>query len=124
MRMTNSLLFVAFVLSGTLLLAQGQASAKVLNVSGTIVLSSIDTAGGMRADQVFALLSDNAGSDPSANTGDDPPVESTDPPNPCGNGLPANDPGVVIDNYNALVGQGISPTDAEQIAQITGETGI
>jgi hypothetical protein len=113
MTMTNSLLFVAFVLgSGTLVLAQGQASPKVLNVSGTTVLSTIDTAGGMRADQVFALLSDSAAyldpsvseADPpaepavlsdfcneaplndtsscSANRGD-PPAESADPPNPC-----------------------------------------
>lgn len=122
MRMTNSLLFVALVLgSGTLLLAQGQASPKVLNVSATTVLSTIDTAGGMRADQVFALLSDSAGYfDPSAKEAD-PPAESTDPP--YGNGPVADDPRAV-DNYDALVGQGISQTDAKQIAQITRETGI
>lgn len=130
MRMTNSLLFVAFVLgSGALLPAQDHLSVasptSFNNAGGATLLARIDTTGGMRADEVFALLSDGAGySDPSANEAD-PPAESSDPPNPCGNGPVANsDPGIAIDNYNALVGQGISPTDARQMAKITGETGI
>jgi hypothetical protein len=129
MKITNSLLFVAFVLgSGTLLPAQDHlsvASPTSFNAGGAALLARIDTTGGMRAGEVFALLSDNAGySDPSANEAD-PPAESSDSPSPCGNSPSTNaDPSVAIDNYEALVRQGISATDARQIAQITGKTGI
>ena len=127
MKITNSLLFVAFVLgSGRLLPAQDHLSvaSPTSKASGATVLARIDTTGGMRADQVLALLSDSASySDPSAKEAD-PPAESADPPNPCGNGSVVDGPRTVIDNYNALVRQGISQTDAKQIAQITCETGM
>ncbi len=76
MKIANSLLFAAFVLgAGTLLLAQDHASPNVFNMRRTTLLSSRNTAGVMRADEVFALLSDSAGySDPSVSQAD-PPAE-------------------------------------------------
>jgi hypothetical protein len=145
MKIANSLLFAAFALAASsLLLAQGHASPNVFSVSGTTVLSSVDTMATIRPDEVLVLQSDrgdlpiegavlsdfyneaplNDTGSSSANRGD-PPGERADWPSPCGNGPTTNaDPGMVIDNYEALLGHGISPTDARQIAEITGETGI
>ncbi len=128
MKIANSLLFAAFVLGAGSLPAQNHQSVTSpdsFNLSGNTVLGRIDTAGRLRAHQILALLPDSAGySHASADTGDDPPAGTMDPSNPCANGPVADDPRTVIDNYNALVGQGISQTDAKQIAQITRETGI
>jgi hypothetical protein len=82
MKITNSLLFVAFVLGARSLLLsrdhQPVASPTFFNVNGTAVLSRIHTAGVMTPDEVAALLSESAGySDPSANTGDQLPESTT-----------------------------------------------
>jgi hypothetical protein len=128
MKIANSLLFVACVLgAGSLLPAQDHqsvASPSFFSMSG-IVLHTARTSG-MTPDEVAALLSDSAGySDPSANTSDDPPPQSMTSPDPSGNDPVAYpDPGMAIDNYNALVGQEISPTNARQIVQITRGMGI
>ena len=146
MKITNSLLFGAFVLAASsFLLAwdpQAVTSPNPFSVSSTTVLSSVDKMLSIRPAEVFVLLSDSDDyPDPemaspsflcplndtgrsSANRADSP-AERADPPHPCGKGsITDADPGVAIDNYEALIGQGIAPTDAKQIAQITGRTGI